>query len=118
MQDYLFVYGTLKRGHCRAFALQAEQFVGVARTAARYRLYDCGDYPALVADPDGRSIEVELYRISPEIYPTLDELEGVELGLYHRAEIALLAPYQELTSIGYLYDRPVAKFRDCGTRWP
>ena len=58
----LFVYGTLKRGHCRARMLDGQRFIGGVQTKPIYRLVNCGKYPGLIrADTaDGRAIEGEL----------------------------------------------------------
>lgn len=84
LTDLVFVYGTLKRGGRNHRLLAGAEFVGPARTEPRYRLIDCGPYPALIeyaAEP----LEVigELYRIAPSLLPTLDELED-EGVLYRR----------------------------------
>ncbi len=116
----IFVYGTLKRGDVRSSALAEAQFVGAARTAPRYRLYDCGEYPALVNAPPGEggvSIEGEVYEATPECVARLDDVEGVAEQLYERAPIALLPPFSGCTVEAYFYRRPIAGLRELGTRW-
>jgi gamma-glutamylcyclotransferase (GGCT)/AIG2-like uncharacterized protein YtfP len=81
--DYLFVYGTLRRGSGNQFArLLAEQarFAGAARV--RGRLYDFGRYPG--ARPEDGSIAGELFQFdaSSKLLATLDDYEGPE---YERA---------------------------------
>lgn len=116
----IFVYGTLKRGDVRSAALAGARFLGEARTEPRYRLYDCGEYPALVGAPPGAggvSIEGEVYEATPECLARLDEVEGVAEQLYERAPIALLPPFSTDTVEAYFYRRPVAGLRELGTRW-
>ena len=61
----LFVYGTLKRGGCRHAPLACQRFLGEARTAPLYRLYDLGSYPGLVpADEGGDVVHGELYEVA------------------------------------------------------
>ena len=94
--DLLFVYGTLKRGFRNHRLLASAEFVGEARTGQRrYRLLDCGAYPALIelsaesalAEPP--AIRGEVYRITPEHLPALDELED-EGTLYRRTTIPVV----------------------------
>ena len=80
MQDSLFVYGTLRMGaghpmydwltaHCRY--LEMGSFQG--------RMFDVGEYPAVVADPSGQAwITGEIYTVlTPELlFPRLDRYEG------------------------------------------
>jgi gamma-glutamylaminecyclotransferase len=114
----LFVYGTLKRGHRRSPALDGQRFLGIARTAARYRLLDCGGYPALVESADGRDIEGELWEVDAEGLARLDQIEGVDLRLYQRRTVILAAPFDELACEAYFYCRAVTGLRDCGGSWP
>ncbi|WP_146504092.1 gamma-glutamylcyclotransferase family protein [Rubinisphaera italica] len=113
----LFVYGTLKRGYCRDHYLQKAKFIGEAKTEASYLLYDCGEYPGLVHDPNGHNIEGELYEISENAWLTLDEVEGVSFNLYQRATVELLAPYHEMNVQSYLYLRSTNGLKKCGQRW-
>jgi gamma-glutamylaminecyclotransferase len=117
-RDFLFVYGTLKRGYCRAFALQQQEFLGPARTTAQFQLRDCGEYPALIRQQPGQSITGELYRIERQIYPLLDDLEGVEFGLYRREEISLLTPHTGLVVFTYQYAQPWQHLPLLGSSWP
>ena len=113
----LFVYGTLKRGYSRSAVLLQETFLGTARTVARYRMYDCGDYPGLVESLGGQSIEGELWEVSPECLKRLDEIEGVGIGLYKRVKVQLKPPHQTVEVETYLYLRSTEGMPDCGMRW-
>ncbi|MEO0475077.1 MAG: gamma-glutamylcyclotransferase family protein [Planctomycetota bacterium] len=114
----LFVYGTLKRGDVRAYLLTDQAYLGKAKTLPRYRLFNTGDYPALVeAEPlglPGRSIVGELWRIDNDCLARLDEEEGVDEGLYERSEVELI---DEITAWAYLYLFPVDGMVDCGNCW-
>ena len=114
----LFVYGTLKRGGRREFAVAGQRFLGTARTYPAYRLYHCGDYPALVRDSDGVSIEGEVWEVDARCLAKLDEIEGVSMRLYERAAISLLPPHDAEPVESYFYLRSVKGLRDCGPRWP
>ncbi|MFN3165681.1 MAG: gamma-glutamylcyclotransferase [Phycisphaeraceae bacterium] len=115
----LFVYGTLKRGDVRAHLLAEQAFLGEAHTAARYRLFNTGDYPALVeAGPlgaIGRSILGELWQVDEHCLARLDEEEGVDEGLYERRLIAMLG--REEPTQSYFYLPSTAGMADCGDRW-
>jgi len=72
----LFVYGTLRRGGCRAIPalFPAARFLGCA--TAKGRLYDFGDYPGLRLDPEGLDILGEVYEVDAPTLRALDEIEG------------------------------------------
>ncbi len=114
---HLFVYGTLKRGQPRHHFLAAQTFVAVAVTRPLYRMFNVGDYPALVRHSSGRSIEGELWDVDDDCVPTLDRVEGSDAGLYLRQPVELLPPHESLVAVTYLYQQSVAGLADCGTRW-
>jgi len=118
---FIFVYGTLKRGLCRAPFLAGQQFVGEVRTLPRYRMFDCGSYPGLrPALHDGLSIIGELWSVDAECLARLDLEEGVAGGLYARRMIELAAPLAgELTTTceAYFYLPGVEGYPDCGESW-
>lgn len=115
----LFIYGTLKRGDVRAPLLDGQQYLGQAKTAPLYRLFNVGNYPALVqAAPlnlTGRSIQGELWQVDEPCLARLDEEEGVDEGLYERSTIELIgSPAYAMT---YLYRQPVDGLADCEECW-
>lgn len=116
----LFVYGTLKRGDVREHLLAGQVFIAEARTASRYRLFNTGDYPALIdALPlglEGRSIVGELWQVDRACLARLDEEEGVPEGLYERRVIQLLGTYGAVEA--YFYLHPIDRMPDCGEHWP
>jgi len=115
----LFIYGTLKRGDVRAPLLAGQRYLGEAATAPRYRLFNTGDYPALVeAKPlglAGVSVAGELWEVDDACLDRLDIEEGVDEGLYARRAIELSTGGAEAQT--YVYLRPVAGMADCGDRW-
>jgi gamma-glutamylcyclotransferase (GGCT)/AIG2-like uncharacterized protein YtfP len=114
----IFVYGTLKRGYCRASALSGQRFLGAAATAPAYRMFDCGSYPGLVESDEGLSIEGEVWEIDIECLQLLDDVEGVALNLYRRGRVKLLAPFDADHVQAYFYRRTTAGLSDCGPVWP
>ena len=117
MPTYLFVYGTLMRGECRSRHLAGATFVGEARTAAGYRLYDVGEYPALVTAGFGGSILGELWQVTDERMLALDEIEGVNEGLYRRQTIRLEPPHHDLCVTTYIYLPSVSGLLDISPCW-
>lgn len=88
----VFVYGTLKRGHCNAYILERglekevstiSRFLGEADTSPIYAMYDCGGYPGLVEDQEsGESLKGEVWEVDAETLLRLHQLEDVSVGLY------------------------------------
>ncbi len=113
----VFVYGTLKRGHCRASNLAGQRFVGTAETAPRYRMRDIGTYPGLIESAEGLAIQGEVWDVDDACLQRLDVVEAVSEGEYERRGIALQAPFDRQLVEAYFYLRPTAALADCGTTW-
>ena len=116
----LFVYGTLKRGLSRHGVLKDQQFICAARTAHRFRLFDCGGYPGMVAVVNGERIYGEVFAITPECLRHCDLVEAVADGLYSRQMIGVQSvdnhAIHNLVWV-YLYQHSTDGLRDCGTIW-
>jgi len=113
----IFVYGTLKRGHSRSPVLQKQRFLGSARTVAKYRMYDCGSFPGLAEDSNGREIQGELWEVDRQCLKRIDEIEGVAQNLYERRPVQLAPPHDKVSAQSYFYQRDVSGLPDCGVRW-
>jgi len=80
--DYLFVYGTLRRGNKNSYAelLSANsEFIAEARLAAR--VYELGPYRGAVLSHDpGAWISGEVFQLheTDSLFQTLDEYEGAD----------------------------------------
>ena len=83
-------------------------------------MYDYGGFPAVVSvSKNGRGIEGELWEIDAGLLTQLDQLEGVDQGLYERSTVNLLAPNDQFPEvIIYLYLRDVAELPEVVARWP
>src|SRR5688572_19432950 len=83
----VFAYGTLQRGEYNHRVIRGAKYLGEARTAPRFTLYDLGPFPALVA---GGSTAVlgEVYEVDTEMLRDLDRLEGTP-RLYQRIAVEL-----------------------------
>jgi gamma-glutamylaminecyclotransferase len=114
----LFVYGTLKRGGSNHHFLAGQEFVGEARTAPGFRLYDLGGYPGMVAKPDDRDgVMGEVWAVDAAALLRLDGLEGLDQGIYRRAVVPLAPPFAEQPIETYLYNRSVQTRREIGSAW-
>jgi gamma-glutamylaminecyclotransferase len=113
----LFVYGTLKRGEPRHRYLAGQTLIASVATVPAYRLFSVGDYPALVRRDNGHSIEGELWEVDEACLRVLDQVEGVEQGLYAREPIEVLPPHDGANVATYVYRLSVDGLPDCGTRW-
>jgi gamma-glutamylcyclotransferase (GGCT)/AIG2-like uncharacterized protein YtfP len=114
---HLFVYGTLKRGEPRHRYLSGQHYLAAARTRPLYRLYDLGDYPGLIEDSAGRSIEGDLWDVDVACLARLDQVEGCDEGLYRRGSVDLATPHHEVSAVTYFYPKSIDGQSDCGSRW-
>jgi len=73
---YVFVYGTLKKGHGNNYLLAEATFIGRGKTLKRFRLFDVG-FPYAVPSEKGARVIGEVYKVEDaEIFQALDWLEG------------------------------------------
>ncbi|WP_240763041.1 gamma-glutamylcyclotransferase family protein [Paenibacillus thalictri] len=70
----MFVYGTLLSGEANHDVV-APYLISVETGAVRGKLYDAGEYPALVLHPEGSRIVGEWLTIDPAALPTIDAFE-------------------------------------------
>jgi len=95
---YVFVYGTLKRGHRNHESylnINGVEFIGLAQTNQATFLMQAfesvsspGKFTPGVFEGGAGYIHGEVYKVSPAVLAHLDELEGVGLK-YDRKEIPL-----------------------------
>jgi gamma-glutamylcyclotransferase (GGCT)/AIG2-like uncharacterized protein YtfP len=124
MSTRVFFYGTLKRGQRSHHLLRDQEFLGEAKTLCCYRLYDCGQHPALVDDPrNGIAIHGEIWRVSDETLEKLDEYEGVP-DYFSRRPILLQgergvstprSPDYDVQA--YFFNGDVSSLKNAGDRW-
>jgi gamma-glutamylcyclotransferase (GGCT)/AIG2-like uncharacterized protein YtfP len=96
--------------------LADQQFIANVCTEPRYRLYDCGPYPALVEDADGgESIKGELWHVDSAALPRLDAFEGVPTLFQRRAIEIQGVPG---ATFAYFYVLDFSRLRLCGNEWP
>jgi gamma-glutamylaminecyclotransferase len=100
----VFVYGTLKRGGSNHAYMAGQMFCGEARTAAGFCLIHLGNYPGLIASPEDREgVMGEVWLVDGDCLTRLDELEGVNEGLYRREHVPLQAPFESVEVDTYIY---------------
>lgn len=114
----IFVYGTLKRGGENHTLLAGQRFLGTTRTVAGYRLYELDGYPGMVEDAaDIEGVSGEVWEIDTATLRALDELEGVNEGLYARVPARLKSPFDRGNIETYLYLRSIAGRPDLKGEW-
>lgn len=82
----LFVYGTLRRGGSNDMARLLPAATRISGARMRGRLFDLGDYPALVADASAGWVEGELHEIPEHGWSALDALEDVVSATHPQGE--------------------------------
>lgn len=118
-EKLIFVYGTLKRGGSNHALLAADKFIGPARTAPGFRLWSLGDYPGMTSHTaDREGVAGEVWSVGEKTLARLDELEGLDEGLYRRERVPLLGEFAAAEVEAYLYARSVADRADLGAEWP
>lgn len=115
----VFVYGTLKRGLSNHGWLLGQNFRGAARTLPKYRMFDLGGYPGMVAAGVGGGvmIEGEVWEVDDHGLRGLHLLEGLEQGEYAFEKVALEAPWDSEEVMGYLYLNSIQGRREVGGCW-
>lgn len=110
MLEYLFVYGTLMSGMAASHLL-SDIARPVGRGRVQGRLYDLGEYPALVPGGPGDTVWGEIYRIlRPANIRQIDRYEGFDPSrpapLYRReATWVTLEDGASLQAWAYVYNR-------------
>jgi len=118
-RSLIFVYGSLKRGFALHRFLSQQDFVATASTQPHYRLFDCGTHPAMVkVAVGGRSVKGELFRVDQKCLVRLDDVEGVEEGLYVRDFVCLCSPFETYRAMAWFFLSPTKGLLDCGSEWP
>src|SRR5262245_38690497 len=116
MATILFVYGTLKRGQRNHRLVADQEFLGEALTEPRYRVFDLGPHPGLVADEaNGLAVRGELWAVSDCCLGELDDFEEVP-GPFVRAAVRIAGRAGEVQA--YFWNRPAPEGAPAGCEWP
>ena len=86
MSQLVFVYGTLRKGECNHHYMTRCRYLGLFTTSASFKMYDLGDYPALVSEGHSEIVGA-VYSVDEHQLQLLDKLEGVPVE-YTRERIA------------------------------
>ncbi|MCR6656153.1 MAG: gamma-glutamylcyclotransferase [Opitutus sp.] len=114
----IFVYGTLKRGCSNHAQLADQTYLGEARTAPGYRMYQLSGYPGLVPDPTAtESVHGEIWSVTDAALQQLDAFEGVPEGLYRREPVRLLPPFDAQPVHTYIYAGSILGRTPLGPVW-
>jgi gamma-glutamylcyclotransferase (GGCT)/AIG2-like uncharacterized protein YtfP len=111
--QYLFVYGTLKRGGKSHKQLRKEngvRFKSSARIRADLYRLDGEDYPGAVRTATrNRFVKGDLFVLQDpqKTLRNLDEFEGVDEGLFRRDLVHVWARGRQVKAWTYLYARPL-----------
>ncbi len=81
----VFVYGTLKKGRSNSSLLRNTKYLGESEKKGFY-MVSLGGFPTVVHGTEEDSVYGEVYEITPEIFTSLDRLEGYP-DLFNREEI-------------------------------
>ncbi|MDA0525619.1 gamma-glutamylcyclotransferase family protein [Methanococcoides alaskense] len=84
--NFLFAYGTLKKGHMNHHLLAGSSFVSENCTEDKFQMLDMGDFPAVVKDDPVSSIVGELFSVDDS---TLSAIDGFEGKWFCREEVLL-----------------------------
>lgn len=112
--QYLFVYGTLKRGGKSHKELRKEngiRFSSSARIRADLYRLNGEEYPgAVLTSVPKRFVKGDLFILQdPEkTLRDLDEFEGVDEGLFRRELVDVWARGRRVKAWAYLYARPLS----------
>ena len=114
----IFVYGTLKRGCCNHHFLAGQNFIGEARTAPGFRLFDLGGHPGMVVRPDDtEGVAGEIWEVDEDCLARIDALEGIAEAWYRREPVPLLPPFANRGIEAYSYPHDVTGRREVGSVW-
>ncbi|HXN35166.1 MAG TPA: gamma-glutamylcyclotransferase family protein [Opitutaceae bacterium] len=115
----LFVYGTLKRTHENHHFMAGQAFAGAAQTPPGYTLYDLAGFPGMVRQGDDlEGVRGEVWSVDDDCLARLDELEGVDEGLYSRETVPLGNPFEKDRVEAYLYLKDTGGRPRIGAEWP
>lgn len=87
MSDYVFVYGTLKRGFGNSVLLNEAEFVQEAVTEPKYTMRNLGFFPGVQLEGN-TPISGEIYKVTDKEMERLDRLEGYP-SFYNRTQIGI-----------------------------
>lgn len=100
--EYVFVYGTLKRGFSNNFVMGNSEFVGQCITVNDYFLTQGRFYPMLIDAQPGKKIKGELFLVETSKIPSIDRFEG-HPNLFNRQKILVRFHEKNIEAWCYFY---------------
>jgi gamma-glutamylcyclotransferase (GGCT)/AIG2-like uncharacterized protein YtfP len=76
--QFVFVYGTLRRGGSNHFRMAGAEFISTGTIMGR--MYRIDWYPGLLLDDAGDEIFGEIYSVDADLLAALDIFEGLSAG--------------------------------------
>lgn len=110
----VFVYGTLMQGQSAHGYMDGSTFAGQA-VLSGYAIYRVNWYPGIVPK-EGKTVSGELYYVSKQMLPKMDEYEGVGV-LYERKTVSVETKHGKTEAYIYEYLLPVSGDPMKGGRW-
>lgn len=74
--NYVFVYGSLKKGYHNNVILSESEYIGSFKTNGKFEMTSFGSFPAIHKGKDEKNIIGEVYVVNDDILHDLDRLEG------------------------------------------
>jgi len=100
--NFVFVYGTLKKGFWNHHMLEGSKFVGKAKTKEKYALY-IDNIPYLVKTEKVSHVSGEVYEVNKKSLLSLDGLEGHPVWYYRELSQVIFEDGRELNAWIYFY---------------
>jgi gamma-glutamylaminecyclotransferase len=110
----IFVYGTLKTGHCRSHLLADQKFVCDAETEDGYAIFNCGGFPGLVESETG-IVEGEIWQVDEQYVDYLDKIEGSPF--LYKLEPVKINGFENIPAYAYFWQKSTEKLKKCGPIW-
>jgi gamma-glutamylaminecyclotransferase len=101
----IFVYGTLRKGHCNHHLLKDASCYGVGSSEACFAMYLKNGYPYITSSESRYPIVGELYSVDDDTLAQLDKFEG-HPRYYERREIAVIVGEDRYNAWMYFRDPP------------
>ena len=104
-KNLIFVYGTLRKGHCNHHLLKDAHCYGVGSSEASYAMYLKNGYPYITSSEARYPIVGELYSVDDDTLAQLDKFEG-HPRYYERREIPVIMREERYDAWMYFRDPP------------
>lgn len=101
-KQLVFVYGTLRKGHCNHHLLKDAYFHGIGATESFYAMYLKNGYPYVTSSESRYPIVGELYSVDDGTLVALDKFEGHPRHYERREQPVIVG---ETSYIAWIYFR-------------